>query len=373
MKTICYLADASNPHTIKWCNYFKNKGYNIHVISLNEGYIEGVAVHNFSFNVSELKNESSFKKIKYLSVIGKITSLVKEIKPDILHAHYASSYGLIGSLLNYHPYIISVWGTDVYDFPNSGFIQKSVIKYNLKKADYIFSTSHDMARETKKYTDKKIYITPFGIDTNFFKPLKEKANIDNKNVLTIGTIKTLEKKYGMDYLIRGFKLAKDELENRYKKENDKTKKLVLKIAGSGSQMDNLKDLVKELELEEYVTFLGRLSLDDVPRIFNQFDIAVFPSLRESFGVAALEAQSCGVPVIVTNVGGHPEVVDDGETGIVINDKDESAIKNAILNLLEEDLSLMGEKGRKFVEKNYEINMNFNDISKIYEDILNKGK
>ena len=363
MKTICYLADASNPHTIKWCNYFKSKGYNIHVISLNDGDIEGVTVHNFSFNVKELKNESPFKKVKYITAIGKIKNLVKEIKPDILHAHYASSYGLIGSLINYHPYVISVWGTDIYDFPNGGIIQNKIIKYNLKKADYIFSTSNDMAKETSKYTDKKIYITPFGVDMDFFKP---KENLKSNNSFTIGTIKTLEKKYGIDYLIKGFKIVKDENPNM---------DLNLKIGGSGSQLDNLKSLVKELDLQDSVEFLGRIPLNEVSNIFNTFDIAVFPSLRESFGVAAIEAQSCGIPVIVSNVGGHPEVIVDGKTGIIIESKNSRQISDAILKLLN-DKNLresMSIQGRNFIKENYEINLNFYDIENIYKEIIKNNQ
>lgn len=358
MKTICYLADASNPHTIKWCNYFKNKGYNIHVISLNHGVIEGVTVHNFSFNVKELKNESSFKKVKYISAISKIKKIVQSIKPDILHAHYASSYGLIGSLLNYHPYVISVWGTDIYDFPKGGFIQRQIIKYNLKSADYIFSTSNDMARETKNYTDKKIYITPFGVDTNTFKPIQVKRDCR----FTIGTIKTLEKKYGIDYLIKGFKLAKDEIPKD---------EIILKIAGSGSQMDNLTTLVKELELDDYVEFLGRLPLDEVTNVFNTFDVAVFPSLRESFGVSAIEAQACSIPVVVTDVGGHPEVVIDNKTGIIINSENENDVKDAILRLFRDNKLMMTMKNnsRKFVSETYEMKLNFSEIEKIYNDIL----
>ncbi len=358
MSTICYLADASNPHTIKWCNFFKNKGYDIHVISLNDGDIEGVTVHKFSFNVKELKNKSPFKKAKYITAISEIKKIVNKIKPDILHAHYASSYGLIGSLLNYHPYVISVWGTDIYEFPNGGFIQNKIIRYNLKKADYIFSTSKDMARETNKYTNKKIYITPFGVDMDFFR----KIETNKKNKFTIGTVKTLEKKYGIDYLIKGFKLVK---ENNHED-------IVLKIAGSGSQMDNLVNLVDELDLKDSVEFLGRIPLNQVAEVFNTFDIAVFPSLRESFGVAAIEAQSCEVPVIVSNVGGHPEVVIDGETGIVINPKSPEEIRDAILKLLEDEKlrENIGKKGRKFIKENYEVNSNFNDIDKIYKKILN---
>lgn len=363
MKTICYLADASNPHTIKWCNYFKNKGYNIHVISLNEGSIDGVKVHNFNFNVKELKNESSFKKVKYITAISKIKSILEQIKPDILHAHYASSYGLIGSLLNYHPYVISVWGTDIYDFPNGGFIQKMIIKYNLKKADYIFSTSKDMARETNKYTNKNIYITPFGVDMEVFKPIN-KTTQNNQDVFTIGTIKTLEKKYGIDYLIRAFALLKESIRD---------KKLVLKIGGSGSQYDNLVNLAEELNIIDSIEFLGRIPQDKVAQIFNSFDIAVFPSLRESFGVAAVEAQACGVPVIVTNVGGHPEVIQDDKTGIVVEPENYIQIKDAIIKLIEDEslIRSMSRDSINFIKENYEINLNFNEIEKIYINILNK--
>lgn len=362
MKTICYLADASNPHTIKWCNYFKNKGYNIHVISLNEGKIDEVNVHNFNFNVKELKNESSLKKIKYITAIKEIKKLIKEIKPDILHAHYASSYGLLGSLLNYKPYVLSVWGTDIYDFPNGGIIQKSIIKYNLKKADYIFSTSKDMAKETNKYTDKKIFITPFGIDTDFFKPLKKVSN----DTFTVGIIKTLEKKYGVDDLIKGFKLLKEENPN---------KEIKLKIAGSGSQLDNLENMIKELNINKCVEFLGRIPLDKVSDVFNTFDVAVFPSLRESFGVSALEAQACEIPTVVSNVGGHPEVLINGETGMIVETKSPNQIKECLAELMEDDKlrTKMGQAGRKFVKENYELNSNFDDINKIYIEILKKNK
>lgn len=71
--------------------------------------------------------------------------------------------------MNYRPYIISAWGTDVYEFPKNGFIQKKIIKYNFKKADYLFSTSRSMSNEMKKYTDKEISITPFGIDLEKYK------------------------------------------------------------------------------------------------------------------------------------------------------------------------------------------------------------
>ena len=360
MKTICYLADGSNPHTVKWCDYFKDKGFNIHVISLNGGKIDGVTVHDFSSNVEELRNERAFKKTGYIKNVKEIKKLVHEIKPDILHAQYASSYGFIGSLLGYHPYIISVWGTDIYDFPNNGPIQKQIIKHNFRKADYIFSNSRDMAKEANKYTKKNVDVTFFGVDMERFKPIE----VEKEDAFVIGIIKSLEKKYGIEYLLKAFKLLKDENLDR---------KILLKIGGSGKDLDNLVNLTKELGLENEVEFLGRISPENVAKTFCSFDVTVFPSLREGFGVAAIESQACEVPVIVTNVGGHPESLDNNKTGFIVEPKQPEEIKNAIMKFIEdEDLRIkMGKEGRKFVRDNYEINLNFSDIAKIYNNILNK--
>jgi glycosyltransferase involved in cell wall biosynthesis len=361
MKTICYLADGSNPHTLKYCSFFKDRGYKIHVISLNGGYMDGVDIHDLGSNVEEVKNESVFKKTGYLSYIKEVKKLVNQIKPDILHAQYASSYGFIGSLVGYHPFVVSVWGTDVYDFPNNGFLQKQIIKHNFRKADYIFSNSRDMAKEANKYTKKHVDVTFFGVDMDRFKPIE----VEKSEGFTIGIIKSLEKKYGIEYLIRAFKAIKDEYRD---------KKITLKIGGSGTQRENLETLAKELGVEEDVEFLGRISPEDVAKTFNSFDVSVFPSLREGFGVAAIESEACEVPVVVTNVGGHPESLDNGKTGLIVEPKDPEGLKNAIIKIMENDELRfnMGKAGRVFVGENYEVNSNFTDIGKIYEDILDKN-
>ena len=137
----------------------------------------------------------------------------------------------------------------------------------------------------------------------------------------------------------------------------------------------MKELVKELNLEDSVEFLGRIPLNEVSNVFNSFDIAVFPSLRESFGVAAVEAQACGIPVIVTSVGGHPEVVINDKTGIIVESENSRQISDAILKLLNDEnlRKSMSIEGRNFVKENYEINLNFNAIEDIYKEILNIKK
>lgn len=361
MKKICYLADASSTHTKKFCDYFSKHGYEIYVISLNEGELDSAIVYSLNHEVKKLKNERTFKKIGYLRSMKTIKQMIKDIKPDIVHAHFASSYGLLGSLVNFKPYIISVWGTDIYEFPKLNVINKHILKYNLKKADIVLSTSKAMAEETSLYTDKDIHITPFGVDVNFFKPIEKKYIKDS---IVIGTIKTLEDKYGIDYLIKAFKYVKD---------NFPDKELKLIIGGDGSKKEYLQNLSKELGIDEDVEFIGYVNQSDIVEVFNRFDIAVFPSLKESFGVAAVEAEACGIPVVATNVGGLPEATKSGKSAILVNSGNTEELGEAIIELIKDEKkrNKMGLAAREFVCKELDVNDNFKIIENLYIEILKK--
>lgn len=355
---ICFLADANSAHTKKWCRYLSQRDCQIDVISLSEGQIDGAQVYNLGVDSDKIKSKFIFNKTNYLFQSGKVKELLRHIKPDILHAHYATSYGLLGSITGFHPYVLSVWGSDVYIFPRRNIINKKMLQYNFKKADYIFSTSRAMAEETNKYTDKKLFITPFGVDTDIYKPMHSKDD----NYITIGTIKSLETVYGIDYLIKAFaKIVK----------NNNPIKLRLKIAGKGSEEENLKNLCISLGIEKQVEFLGFLNMEQTVKAYNSFDIAVFPSISESFGVSAVEAQACGIPVIVSDVGGLTEAANPGLSGVTVRKQNIEDLVSAMQKLID-DKSLretMGRNGIEYVKQNYDVNHNFDHIMEIYNNIL----
>ncbi|MBC8526083.1 MAG: glycosyltransferase [Candidatus Cloacimonetes bacterium] len=360
---ICYLADSNSIHTQKWVKYFVEKGYKISLISFSPHKIEGTKSYfiKLPFPKSISPVGSNFLKLQYFLSIFKIRKIVNKIKPDILHSHWATSYGIVGSFINYHPFIVSVWGSDIYEFPYKSIIHKWLIKRVLKSADRICSTSIVMSKEIAKFTNKKIFVTPFGVDVEKFKPPKQESN---KKYFTIGTIKSLEEKYGLEYLIRAFAILKKQL-------NDK--KIKLEIYGKGSQEEYLKKLSYDLGLSNVIGFKGYISHDLVPEKFQCFDIAVFPSISdsESFGVAAIEAQACGVPVVVSNVGGLPEVVNNGKTGFVVPPKDSYIIAKKILYLYENKniRKKMGNTARKFVIENYVWENNAKIMSDKYLELL----
>lgn len=350
-KSIVLLSNASSPHTQKWAIHFAEKDYTVYVLSFSPAQIENV-------NVCILKGGIQ-GNIRYMTAVFQVNKLVAQIKPDIIHAHYASGYGLLGAITNFHPYIISVWGSDVFDFPQQSLVHKKILQHNLSKADYICSTSHVMANEVKKYTHKKIIITPFGIDCSKFKPI----NITkDSSEIVIGTVKSLEEAYGVEYLIRAFSI----LAKKYADMN-----LKLLIVGEGILRSKLERLAEELSIKHFTRFTGKVPHDLVPEYLNRLSVYVSVSVYESFGVAILEASACEIPVVVSNVGGLPEVVRDGVTGFIIPPRNPEEAAKAIEKLiLNPDLrSKMGIAGREFVLRNYEWNKTAMIMEQVYENII----
>lgn len=335
---IVILSAANNVHTERWVNGLSEKGIEVFLISIHPCTIT-------------LNKNVKFFKLPYLKATGYIFSVFKlrkillKIKPDLLNAHYATGYGLLAKLSNFHPVMISVWGSDVYLFPKKSSFHKSLLIQNLKHADSIGSTSNCMKDELMKYIiHPKIFITPFGINEQKFKPIKSLNSHNDK--IVIGTVKSLKNVYGIDILIKAFA----EVLAIYPERNN----LKLEIYGKGNQLKELEDLVEKLNLSKQVVFHGQINHDRVPEVLNTFDIYVALSRSESFGVAILEASACGIPVIVSNTAGLVEVVKENETGLIVPVEDIQSSKSAIMNLIN-NLSLrleLGKNGIKHVKDNY---------------------
>src|SRR6185312_9664717 len=198
MANICYLASANVSHTTKWAEYFVARGHQVHVISFEPGPCLSPDVH---FHQLRPKTRNG---LRYFLAAREIRRLIKQIEPTLLHAHYATGYGTLGRLSGFRPYVLSVWGSDVLDFPKTSALHRALLSSNLNSADRVCSTSHVMAREIREFCKRPITITPFGVDCSVFTPRKNKAEAASEFV--IGTVKTLEPTYGIEYLLRGFAL-----------------------------------------------------------------------------------------------------------------------------------------------------------------------
>ena len=280
----------------------------------------------------------------YLFSIFELKNILKVYNPDILNVHYISGYGTLAKLVNYKCTLFSVWGSDIYIFPSISFFHRNLIKINLSSSTAIASTSISMAERIKKYIDnKKIYITPFGINTILFSPTPKIES----NKIKIGTIKSLNYIYGIDILIYTFSLILKS--NLFASFN-----LILEITGSGPEYNNLTKLCNDLNISDKVKFNGFVSNEKIPEILNNLDIFVALSRYESYGVSILEACSCAIPVVVSKAPGPSEIVVDEVTGFVVDINDIDKIYNSITKLiLSKSLrERLGINGRNHVLRNY---------------------
>lgn len=348
------LADADSIHTYRWA------------ISLSE-FCEVLLFSfrkpiNYEYSKTRIKlfhiNGHEGNKLYYFLSLKPIKKIIKRYSPDIVHAHYASSYGLMAAIVNHPKMITSFWGTDIYEFPHKSFLHKGVIKFILKRSSVVLSTSHIMAREIKKYTDKEIEITPFGIDgKKFFKIITEEKN----NIINIGITKSLNVVYGIDILLHAFKLVLDKWPY---------KNLRLKILGEGPEKNNLKKLADQLKISDNVDFVGWVNNAELVYYYNSFYLSVFPSLMESFGVAALESMACGTPVITSNADGYKEIVNE-KVGVIVPIRNFERLSEEIIKLLwnPEKREKMSIECVNYVNEHFDFSKNVQQMLEIYKKEL----
>lgn len=356
---VVLLGENISVHIQKWIKGIASQpGVELHVLSFDHGVkFEGVSYH-------PLKKITG-NKLDYLLNLFRVKRYIRRIKPDLLHAHYATSYGFLGAFSGFHPFVITGWGADIFDSPDNPLMKKLLV-YSFRKADGISVLSKITQNEMKKLTDKPVRLIPFGVDIVKFAPQERQAD----DIIRIGTIRTLTEKYGVEYLIRAFAkvcLAHDNLE--------------LNIVGDGPLRQAFEALTHELGIADKVLFHGYVNqntdFEKYIALLGSFDVFAILSIldSETFGVAAVEASACGIPVIASNVGGLPEVIDNEETGLIVPPKNTEATAAALQRLLSDvDLRLkLGKNGRSKVLKHYDWQQNIFQMIELYQDTINNTK
>ncbi|HEX3013184.1 MAG TPA: glycosyltransferase [Methanobacterium sp.] len=279
-----------------------------------------------------------------ISATLKLLRIIRKYKIDLIHAHYVMPPGLIAvicSMLSGTKTAITIHGSDIFVLARKPLL-KSVIKFILKRSDYVFVVSDSLRENVLKLDieglEDKLSITYNAVDVERFKPdqtstFKEEVHINPQKpvVLFVGNLVWQK---GVEYLIRAKEFMKVDAE--------------IVIVGDGPLLEELKAIV-EFEKMEGITFTGART--DIEKIMPAADVVVVPSVSESFGIVVLEAMASGKPVIATNVGGIPEVVNK-ETGVLVNPEDPVGLAEAIDKILEDKelKEKMGKTAREQVMK-----------------------
>lgn len=355
------VADSSTTHTHRWAHAFRDRGAEVTVLSHVNDPVEGVRVVKFP---GETQWYHKVPKARVLLDYGPFKKLIRQIDPQLVHFHFVSEGGRAFYWDHVDvPMVASSWGQDVIfdNGPHPG-AERSLRKI-FSRCRLVTATTHQLAEATAKYTSqgKPIYVIPFGVDLSRF-PLKSHDAARAGKPIKLGFVKHLLPKYGPDVMVEAFALI-----HRQRPDT----RLVL--AGRGTMKEQLEKRVAELGLSGAVEIVGRVPHEHVPALVRSFDLMVMPSVYESetFGVAAIEASASGVPVVASRVGGVPEAVIDGKTGLLVPPRDVKALAEACVRMIDDEAMRreMGTAGRRFVERHYVWSQNCGLMEEVYRAAL----
>lgn len=329
--------------TYNLARYLAKKGHTVHVItSMDEGhqkheYVEGFYVH-------------WLPRPRFLSVIRsslKNLYILMKIRPDVIHQQgiIGGRFTLLAAKILNIPYIVYGRGADVYaDWRFKNIVARLI----LSRADAVIALTDEMKSVMQSYCQKDIYVIPNGVDLERFKQLPPKNFIrsqlgigvrDDRIILFVGNLRQHK---GVKYLIYAMeKVLKSCKEAR-----------LIIVGGDIGEKRNLEKIVKELELDPYVKFQGRVPNEEVPKFMAAADIFVMPSMFEGFSNAIIEAMASGLPIIATRAGGNASVIEDGVNGFLVETKNYEQLAEKILLLAESDVlrNEISENNKKKAEE-----------------------
>jgi len=361
---LAFLANGKSVHTERWLKYFVGRGYDVHLITFTAQPIKGVKIHELKY----------FGKSAYPLRIWNIKKTVKEVDPDILHAHYTSHFGVYGALTGFHPFIVSVWGSDVLRDPKESRIRRYAVSYALKKADFITTTAEFMKGylvKTFGLPQDKILRVPWGIDLGVFqrgylmqvRALKRVLGIKASAPIVISN-RYMAPQYEIESII-------DAIPYVLKSHSDTTF-IFIRGHGSAEFENRMKLKAEKLEVADKTCFISKLITPGEMAVYlNMADVFLSIPKTDQFGSSVMEGMACGSIPIVTDIKVYYQYLRDGVNAFFVNPENPREIAEKIIYCIEHPEIKDGfyAINRKIIEKKEDWNKNAKKMGKLYKNLL----
>ena len=306
------------------------RGHEVHFISSSVPFRLEKVYPNIFFHQVEVNQYSVFQYPPYdLSLASKMAEIAQRQNLDILHVHYAVPHAICGFLAKQMvgenlKIVTTLHGTDITVLGHDPSLS-NLIRFAIDRSDTVTAVSNDLVDQTQtllstnkeihtvyNFVDERVYFKHNNSELKNYYQIKE----DEKVIVHISNFRPVKR---ISDIIYSFANINKKLPSK------------LLLIGDGPELTVACKLVKELSLSEDVLFLGNQR--HVAEILSISDLMLLLSEKESFGLVALEAMACGVPVVGTNIGGIPEVIEHGKTGFVCQVGDIDSVVHHCLEIL----------------------------------------
>ncbi len=323
----------------------KIDGISVHHVRFIPSYPHPFKLHGFFVNKLFKSLESDFDLVH---IHGSLVPLIHTSRRVVFTSHGTTMRDIENMpIKSFHFLVVKLLSKKLFN------IEKELVK----NADVITAVSHSCAKELKReYTiNKEITVVNNGVDTNFFIPTKNKKKEDY--ILYTGRLETRK---GLIDFIESAKYVCREYDS-----------IKFVLTGKGTIKKYLERKINELGLKNDFCFAGFVGRPRLLEYYQNAAIYVLPSYYEGLPTTLLEAMSCGIPSIATDVEGSSELIKDGETGLLVPPRNPERLAGAIMKLLDDDglRKKLGDNARRHVVNNYDWEIITNKIEEIYINII----
>jgi glycosyltransferase involved in cell wall biosynthesis len=296
--------------------------------------------------------------------------LLRELRPDIVHAGYLKTAGLLGATSGFHPLLLMPFGSDVLIFPWQSRFNRMVARYVIRKADAICCDAAVVRQQIVKiahYPNEKILVFPWGVDLKVFRPhpgererLRCQLGLQGSQVVLMN--RAFKPIYGIEYFLQALPGVISTLPQ-----------VRVLLIGEGPLNSALRNLVSEQRLDDVVRFVGAVRNEEMASYLNAADLYVSSSLSDGTSISLLEAMGCGLPAVVTDVPGNLEWVQPGMSGLVVPRRDSRKLAEAIVQVLSDrDLARrMAETGAEVVAQRADWDRSVGSLERLYGELCSQ--
>lgn len=360
---ILYFSLGYSTHDYRFLKAISDGGHDVHFVQL-EGNRRQVESRSVPENVKQViwkGGREAFTWNKLPALVMDFKRLLRDLKPDLVHAGPIQTCAFIAILAGASPLLTMSWGFDLMDDVHKNKWWEWVTRYTLKRSTFFTSDANVTKDKAIAYgmNPEKTIVFPWGVDLEHFNKKEERGKSDG---FVLFCNRSWETRYGVDVLARAFvKVAQQRDDVR------------LILLSGGSQGAKLRKIFQSGGVEEYVTYGGQISQTELPRWYHMADLYISPSHVDGSSVSLMEALACGLPCLVSDIPANKEWIVEGENGWLFRDGDSNHLAEQILATMSqrENLSQVGRASRTEAEKRADWKKNAEALMQVYRSLVKK--
>ena len=325
---LCIIANPESIHTRRWVRYFVERGDEVHLIGEHATWQvppAGVVLHDLTRLVN-------VRKVRYIAWALAVRQLVREIHPDLLHAHQVASAGWLGAAAGWHPFLVTAWGSDLLLGTRRSWAQRQLARWVLRRADYVTCVSEELARQARLLgvDPARLEVVPWGVDAEVFRPgppseaWREQLGLGEGPVVL--SLRAIRPVYNPLVIARAIPLVQAQVPT--------AQFIVRTYSYDPSLLDEFRTIVEAAGVASAVRYVGDLPDDRaIAELYRLADVAVSVPSSDGTPQSVLEALACGVVPVLSDLPTLREWVRHEEEGLFVPVNDTAALATAVVRLL----------------------------------------